>query len=303
MVDKNRIADEFRLIQDEICSGLEREDGKARFEEDSWSHAQGGGGRTRIIQHGAVFEKGGVNFSAVQGALPAFMRDKVDSAATRFFATGVSIVIHPHSPMVPIIHMNIRYFETDAGDAWFGGGIDLTPIYVVDKQAAFFHSKMKHVCDTLNMNLYAKFKTWADDYFYITHRAETRGIGGIFFDYLRPDAGMTKDQIFQFVSAVGRTFLEVYLPLVSANKELPYTPANKQWQLIRRGRYVEFNLVYDRGTRFGLETGGRIESILMSLPEHASWFYNLIPPEGSEESKTHHRLVKGIDWINLHDGK
>jgi coproporphyrinogen III oxidase len=297
MVDKNRIADEFRLIQDEICRGLEAEDGRSKFQEDAWSHTTGGGGRTRVIEQGNVIEKGGVNFSAVEGKLPPFMKDKVSAEASSFFATGVSIVIHPQSPMVPIIHMNIRYFETDAGDCWFGGGIDLTPIYVNDQQARFFHECMKNVCDAFNGEYYPKFKQWADDYFYITHRHETRGIGGIFFDYLRPQTGTTKEQLFEFVASVGRTFLKAYLPIVKENKEIAFSESNKQWQLLRRGRYVEFNLVYDRGTRFGLETGGRIESILMSLPEHASWVYNHVPGDGTPEADTISKLRKGVNWL------
>ena len=297
MVDKNSIAEEFRRIQDEICIGLETEDGKANFLEDAWTHANGGGGRTRVMSNGHVIEKGGVNFSAVEGELPVFMKDKVNAQATRFFATGVSIVIHPYSPMVPIIHMNIRYFETNAGDSWFGGGIDLTPIYVNDEQAQAFHTKMKDVCDRYSPDFYPRFKAWADDYFFITHRNETRGIGGIFFDYLRPSEALSQAELFHFVADVGRTFLKAYLPIVSANKTMSFSDQNKQWQLLRRGRYVEFNLVYDRGTRFGLETGGRIESILMSLPEHASWLYNHIPSEGSEEAVTLTRLKKGIEWV------
>lgn len=297
MLDKNTIADEFRKIQDEICLGLETEDGRAKFVEDAWSHANGGGGRTRVITGGNVFEKGGVNFSAVEGELPLFMKDKVNAAATHFFAAGVSIVIHPHSPMVPIIHMNIRYFETNAGDSWFGGGIDLTPIYVDDTQAQFFHGKMKEVCDRYSLEFYSRFKAWADDYFFITHRNETRGIGGIFFDYLRPSEVLSRDQLVGFVTDVGRTFLKAYTPIVSANKSMAYTEQNKQWQLLRRGRYVEFNLVYDRGTRFGLETGGRIESILMSLPEHASWLYNYLPIDGSPEANTLAKLKKAIEWV------
>jgi len=297
MIDKNTIAHEFRAIQDEICKGLEDQDGRASFMEDAWSHAHGGGGRTRVIASGNVFEKGGVNFSAVEGELPGFMKDKVSAEATSFFATGVSIVIHPHSPMVPIIHMNIRYFETNAGDSWFGGGIDLTPIYVNDEQAKFFHTKMKEVCDRYNPDFYSRFKTWADEYFFITHRKETRGIGGIFFDYLRPSEVLSKDELFHFVADVGRTFLKAYVPIVSSNKGLAFSDQNKQWQLLRRGRYVEFNLVYDRGTRFGLETGGRIESILMSLPEHASWLYNHVPSQGSEEANTLLKLKRGIDWL------
>jgi coproporphyrinogen III oxidase len=287
----------FRQIQDSICLGLEAADGKAHFTEDNWQHTTGGGGRSRVIAHGNVFEKGGVNFSAVEGSLPAFLREKVSEKASRFFATGVSIVIHPFSPLVPIIHMNIRYFETDAGDAWFGGGIDLTPIYINANQAARFHQALHGTCNDFHPDYYTKFKAWADDYFFIKHRNETRGIGGIFYDYLRQDGEMNIDKLFDFSCSVGNTFLKAYLPIVEENKMLPFDESQKQWQLIRRGRYVEFNLVYDRGTRFGLETGGRIESILMSLPEHASWLYNHVPAPGSAEEETMSLLRKGIDWI------
>ena len=285
-ITRNDIADFMKTLQDEICAGLEAEDGGGKFQEDAWVHETGGGGRSRVIQHGNVFEKGGVNFSAVEGEMPEFMKARVNPNAKKFFATGVSLVIHPENPMVPIVHMNVRYFETDTGESWFGGGIDLTPIYVNEDQTRFFHEKMKETCDQFDSRYYPKFKVWADEYFYNKHRKETRGIGGIFFDYLKPDEIKSKEEYFEFVKAVGRTFLNAYRPIVSQNKGMTYTEQNKKWQLIRRGRYVEFNLVYDRGTRFGLETGGRIESILMSLPEHASWVYNYIPEPGSEEEKT-----------------
>jgi coproporphyrinogen III oxidase len=285
-ITRNNISDFMKTLQDEICNGLELEDGVQKFQEDVWTHETGGGGRSRVIQHGNVFEKGGVNFSAVEGEMPEFMKERVNPNAKTFFATGVSLVIHPENPMVPIVHMNVRYFETDTGESWFGGGIDLTPIYVSEEQTLFFHEKMKETCDQFDPTYYPKFKVWADEYFFNKHRKETRGVGGIFFDYLKPDENKTKEDYFEFVKAVGRTFLKAYRPIVEANKDKAYTEQNKKWQLIRRGRYVEFNLVYDRGTRFGLETGGRIESILMSLPEHASWVYNFIPEPGSEEEKT-----------------
>jgi coproporphyrinogen III oxidase len=287
----------FREIQNSICKGLEEVDGKSKFSEDTWQHETGGGGASRVVTHGNVFEKGGVNFSAVEGDLPAFMKDRVSQNAKTFFATGVSIVLHPHSPLVPIIHSNIRYFETDAGDAWFGGGIDLTPIYVNPTQATFFHKQLKQTCDQFSEGAYSTFKNQADDYFFIKHRNETRGVGGIFFDYLRADNKTSIDEIFEFVKNVGNTFLPSYVPIANANKNLPFTDEQKKFQLVRRGRYVEFNLVYDRGTRFGLETGGRIESILMSLPEHASWIYNYTPEPGSEEELTLQQLKKGIDRI------
>lgn len=286
-------------LQDAICSGLENSDGKARFAEDAWNHETGGGGRTRVIMHGNVFEKGGVNFSAVEGELPEFLKSRVSAGSTHFFATGVSIVIHPYNPLVPIVHMNVRYFETNTGDCWFGGGIDLTPIYINPEEARFFHGLMKQACDAVDTSFYPKYRDWADDYFFNKHRRETRGIGGIFYDYLRPDAQHDFESLFALMQSVGNTFLKAYLPLVEANKHRPFSESQKQWQLVRRGRYVEFNLVYDRGTRFGLETGGRIESILMSLPEHASWLYNHVPAEGSEEAKTLELLRKGVNWLEL----
>jgi len=296
MVNRADVVAAFKTIQEEICIGLEIADGKSVFTRDQWEHSTGGGGLTRVIAHGNVFEKGGVNFSAVEGRLPVFMKERVSPMATDFFATGVSIVLHPVSPLVPIIHMNIRYFETNAGDSWFGGGIDLTPIYVEEKHAQHFHSTLKETCDLFDSNYYPKFKTWADDYFFIKHRDETRGIGGIFFDYLKGEDALTIEEVFKFVVAVGQTFLKAYLPIVEEQKSKSFSDHQKNWQLIRRGRYVEFNLVYDRGTRFGLETGGRIESILMSLPEHASWIYNHEPIEGSEELRTRELLRKGIVW-------
>lgn len=296
-IQRGDIISAFRKIQSDICDGLESADGKAKFSKEEWEHTTGGGGLTRVISHGNVFEKGGVNFSAVEGEIPAFMVSKLSNPAKSFFATGVSIVIHPENPNVPIIHMNIRYFETDQGDMWFGGGIDLTPIYVNERQAKFFHSALKTTCDSHHPDYYPRFKEWADEYFFNKHRNETRGIGGIFFDYLRPDATSDKSMLFSFTKEVGETFLKAYPAIVEENKSMSFTERQKKWQLIRRGRYVEFNLVYDRGTRFGLETGGRIESILMSLPEHASWIYNHKPEPGGEEEKTISLLKKGINWI------
>ncbi len=287
----------FKQIQQSICDGLELVDGSAKFHSDEWKHASGGGGISKVIQHGGVFEKGGVNFSAVEGELVPFMKERIGNTAKMFFATGVSIVLHPGNPHVPIIHMNIRYFETDAGHAWFGGGIDLTPIYVNEEQGKYFHQTLKKTCDDFDATFYAKYKQEADDYFYIPHRNEMRGIGGIFLDYLKGEGAHTLNEVFEFIKKIGNTFLKSYLPIVEANKSLPFSEKQKQWQLLRRGRYVEFNLVYDRGTRFGLETGGRIESILMSLPEHASWIYNNTPDAGSEEEQTLSFLKKGINWI------
>ena len=326
MADKNEIAKWFEGLQDRICKGLELADGKATFSEDKWEREGGGGGRTRVIQSGNVIEKGGVNFSAVWGNAPEFLAGEINSdnkTPNTFFATGVSIVIHPKGPMVPIIHMNVRYLcltpalsegegafpplgETGKGVAWFGGGIDLTPIYVVEEDAKYFHTELKKVCDKFSPNYYPDFKKWADDYFFIKHRNETRGVGGIFFDHLssphspllweRGDSHEA-DGVRSFVQAVGDSFIPIYSHIIQKNKDKKFTEKEKQWQLLRRGRYAEFNLVYDRGTKFGLETSGRAESILMSLPPQANWAYNFIPEKNSAEEKTLSLLKKGIEWL------
>lgn len=301
-INKDNIAKWLMQLQDSICSALEAADGKSKFLEEKWERAEGGGGRTRVMKEGAVIEKGGVNFSAVHGKTPEFLlRDKehsaADKGASEFFASGVSIVIHPQSPMVPIIHMNIRYFEMTGGIKWLGGGIDLTPHYVVKEDAKYFHGELKKVCDKHHAHYYSKFKKWADDYFFITHRNETRGIGGIFFDRLNDGDGMSFEKNFAFWKEVGEVFAPIYVELIQRNKIKTFTERHKQWQLLRRGRYVEFNLVYDKGTKFGLETNGRIESILMSLPKLASWEYNFIPEANSEEAETLSLLKKEINWV------
>ena len=297
-LSKEEIADWFRNLQLHICSELEAEDGKAKFVEDNWQRPGGGGGHTRVIQHGNVFEKGGVNFSAVHGELSDRIMQALGLNDNQFFATGVSIVIHPINPFVPIIHMNVRYFELGDGTYWFGGGIDLTPHYIRKEDAQFFHSALKSTCDRFDADYYPEFKKWADDYFYISHRKETRGIGGIFFDRLKEDQSHTKEQRWNFVQAVGETFAPTYRHLVAKNKSAKYSDSNLQWRNLRRGRYVEFNLVYDKGTKFGLETDGRIESILMSLPETASWFYNFQPADNSPERETLDLLRKDIGWVD-----
>ncbi len=295
---KEKVVNAFKAIQASICQGLEEIDGKGKFISDQWERPGGGGGDTRVIQNGQVFEKGGVNFSAVHGELPAAISKEFNVKTSSFFATGVSIVIHPKSPLVPIVHMNIRYFELPGDNlAWFGGGIDLTPIYVNKDQATSFHQTLKSTCDKYHQDYYSKFKKWADDYFYIKHRGETRGIGGVFFDKLKDQEPISFEEQFDFVCAIGNTFLTAYLPIVQSNKDLAYTPAQKEWQLVRRGRYVEFNLVYDRGTHFGLQTDGRIESILMSLPDLASWKYNFSPEPGSKEQETLDYLKTVTDWV------
>jgi coproporphyrinogen III oxidase len=219
------------------------------------------------------------------------------SGTPDFYATGVSIVLHPYNPMVPIIHMNVRYFEMSNGVSWFGGGIDLTPHYVDEEDARFFHRHLKQVCDQHNPAYYPRFKTWADDYFYLRHRQETRGIGGIFFDQLSPDASNTRESLFSFVRELGERFAPIYTHLMRKNSALPFGEKEQKWQALRRGRYVEFNLVWDRGTKFGLDTDGRTESILVSMPPQAQWVYNYQPEEGSQEMTTLQWLRKGVEWV------
>jgi coproporphyrinogen III oxidase len=303
MITKKQIVADYQAIQDEICVALENLDGVAKFEQELWQREGGGGGRTRVIQNGNILEKGGVNFSAVDGQLPEAIKKGLKIDQDDFFATGVSIVIHPNHPLVPIIHMNIRYFEMPStfGEGkdpvrWFGGGIDLTPHYVFEDDAKFFHNSLKAVCDKYNATFYDRFKKWADDYFFIKHRNETRGIGGIFYDRLTPTEDTSWEDIFEFSKAVGRSFAPIYTELVNRHRNESFTDAQQQWQYQRRSRYVEFNLVYDAGTKFGLETNGRIESILMSLPPTAKWPYNFQPEAGSEEAKTLSLLKKGINW-------
>ena len=296
MPDKATIASWFQSLQDRICQALEEADGQATFLEDAWNREGGGGGRSRVIADGAVIEKGGVNFSAVHGQTPEKILNALGLSEAAFYATGVSIVLHPVSPMVPIIHMNVRYFEMDNGVWWFGGGIDLTPHYVDPQDAAYFHKTLKTVCDKHHHTFYADYKKWADDYFFIPHRNETRGIGGIFFDRLNEKSGLDKSALFAFVQDVGDAFAPIYTHFMQKNKGLPYSEQQANWQKIRRGRYVEFNLVYDKGTKFGLDTNGRTESILMSLPPQANWAYNHQPEPGSAEEATLKQLKKGMEW-------
>jgi coproporphyrinogen III oxidase len=298
MYNKEEITNWFMSLQDDICRQLEKADGRGKFIEDSWKREGGGGGRTRIIQ-GDIIEKGGVAFSAVYGKTPEKILQALQLSETDFYATGVSIVMHPLSPMVPIIHMNVRYFEMDNGTNWFGGGIDLTPHYVNLPDAQYFHQELKNICDKHHSEYYAKFKAWADDYFYVRHRQETRGVGGIFFDRLSPSEEVSLEQLFHFVQDVGNTFAPIYTNLIHKNKDLPFGEREKEWQLVRRGRYVEFNLVWDKGTKFGLDTQGRTESILMSLPPQANWSYNYHPEEGSKEYETLKYLNKGINWLEI----
>lgn len=286
----------FSGLQDSICRGLEETDGKSRFREDTWQREGGGGGRTRVMESGAVFEKAGVNFSAVAGTLPAEFAAKIGEGVAgaegrEFFATGVSLVLHPYNPYVPTVHANFRYLEK--GNAcWFGGGTDLTPYYPFREDVIHFHQTLKDACDQHDANYYSRFKAWCDEYFFIKHRNETRGVGGIFFDYLQEDT----EKIFAFVKGAGEAFLPAYLPIVERRHRYQYGEREKKFQLIRRGRYAEFNLVYDRGTIFGLETRGRTESILMSLPPLASWVYDYHPEPGTPEAEAW-TYFKAQDWL------
>jgi len=288
----------FRSLQDTICLGLEKLDGKSTFREDLWERKEGGGGRSRVMKSGQLIEKGGVNFSAVFGPTPEKILSALKPEKVDFFATGVSIVLHPLNPWVPIIHMNLRYFEMSNGTWWFGGGIDLTPHFILKDKAKEFHLLLKKICDRHSTDYYPKFKKWADEYFFAKHRNETRGIGGIFFDRLTDGGALTKEQRWEFVKDVGRAFLPAYFMAVSDLRHNEWTSDDKEWQKIRRGRYVEFNLIHDKGTQFGLDTGGRTESILMSLPPEANWEY-AHQPETEMQKETLSLLKKDVDWINI----
>lgn len=297
-VTLDKIVADFQDLQNRICAGLEAIDGKSRFVEDKWNREEGGGGRSRVIENGAFIEKGGVNFSHVFGPMPEKIATRLGiKPGTQFHATGVSIVLHAQHPLVPIIHMNVRYFETATGQYWFGGGIDVTPIYVDKAQARWFHQRMKSVCDNFKPGAYAEFKAWCDRYFYLKHRDETRGIGGLFFDHQKADDEFGKAKLFDFVLAVGNQFVPVYEYLVQENGSRPFTERHQAFQSFRRSRYVEFNLIWDAGTKFGLETGGRTESILMSMPPVATWQYNYRPEPGSPEAETL-SLLKPRDWLS-----
>jgi len=296
-MNQETIINYFQELQDSICAQLERADGAGTFHEDLWERPGGGGGRTRVIQ-GQRIEKGGVNFSAVHGTLNEKASKALGIAPGDFLATGVSIVLHPQNPHVPIIHMNVRYFEMDNDLWWFGGGIDLTPHYIVPAEAAWFHQYLKSVCDAHDEAYYPEFKKWADDYFYLRHRQETRGVGGIFFDRLAQNDKQDKASRFAFVQSVGEAFAPIYTHFLAEKADLHFTEREQAWQALRRGRYVEFNLVWDRGTKFGLETDGRTESILMSMPPMAQWAYDHQPAPGTQEAQTQDLLKKGIDWLD-----
>ena len=294
----------IRLLQNDICESVEAEDGGAKFREDVWEREEGGGGITRVIQNGKVFEKGGVNTSVVYGEVTDAMRTQLKIDGDKWFACGLSLVLHPISPFVPTVHCNYRMFELyDADDKvidrWFGGGTDLTPYYLFDVDAKHFHLTYKNVCDKYDPTFYASFKETCDDYFVNWHRnKERRGIGGIFYDYKRPDNIHDLDFWINFGKECGHAFQKAYLSIVAKRKGLPYNDQHKYWQEIRRGRYTEFNLVHDRGTLFGLKTGGRTESILMSLPPTVRFEYDYKPAPGSEEDRLLQACLNPVDWIN-----
>jgi len=297
----DRAAQLFRDLQTDICRALAAADGGAMFSTDVWSREGGGGGVSRVLEEGAVFEKAGVNWSGVDGELPADYAKQLPGEGTSFRATGVSLVLHPRSPMIPTTHANFRFLAK--GDAaWFGGGADLTPYYLWREDAAHFHRVFADACDRHRpIGDYDRFKTWCDDYFFLPHRGETRGVGGIFFDYV----GATEhdpERVLDFVRDAGSAFLSAYLPIVERRRHEPWGDAERTWQLRRRGRYVEFNLIHDRGTVFGLKTGGRTESILMSLPPLVRWDYQVQPPTGSREAELVAALVKGTDWLGRNGG-
>jgi coproporphyrinogen III oxidase len=320
---RERARDFFAGLQDEICTGIEALDGAAGFREDLWTREGGGGGRTRVLEGGAVFEKAGVNFSEVFGHFDeAFAARMPIGSGTEFFATGVSLVLHPLNPFVPTVHANFRYLERGSG-GWFGGGSDLTPYYPYREDAVHFHQTLKDACDRFDASFYPRFKKWCDDYFFLKHRDEARGIGGIFFDYLTGESGQMPNEeaqsnasiedlsaessidkkhdlesIFEFVQSVGKAFLPAYLPIATRRLSEVYTEREREFQLIRRGRYVEFNLVYDRGTTFGLETRGRTESILMSLPPLVRWVYDYKPEPNSREAEAW-EFFKAQDWLKI----
>lgn len=296
----------IRELQDKICAALEKTDGGAKFKEDQWERgkeADEGGGKTRVIADGNVIEKGGVNTSVVYGEVTEAMRKGLGIDGEKWFACGLSLIIHPLNPFVPAIHANWRYFELydkegKVQDRWFGGGADLTPYYLFEEDARHFHGKLKEAIQPFGKDLYPKFKKQCDNYFNNSHRGfEMRGIGGVFYDYLRPNEEMNLEQLFAFQQANGNCFIEAYIPLVEKRKKMVWQDQHKYWQEIRRGRYVEFNLVHDRGTLFGLKTGGRVDSILISLPPVVRFDYNYKPEEGSEEEKLLQACQSPVDWV------
>ena len=298
--DLNAVSSYLLALQDDICGALAREDDGGEFQEDRWSRPEGGGGRSRVLANGAVFEKAGVGFSHVSGKSlpPSATATRPDLAGKPFHAMGVSLVIHPRNPYVPTSHANVRFFTAGEGDQavwWFGGGFDLTPYYGFEEDAAHWHRTAQAACDPHGAELYPKFKNWCDDYFFIKHRGEPRGIGGLFFDDFNAPGFINA---FKFLRSVGDAFVPAYLPIVQKRKATPFGERERDFQLYRRGRYVEFNLVQDRGTIFGLQSGGRTESILMSLPPLVAWRYDWKPEPGTPEARLYDHFLKPRDWAN-----
>ena len=292
-----KVAGAFKKLQSRACKIIEEADREAVFVHNAWTKDIGSGD-SAVMQEGEKIEKAALNFSRVSGEYTEEMAKNAGMTPGKFFATGISSIMHPRNPMVPIIHMNVRYFELESGVAWFGGGIDLTPHYVDKREAAWFHQQLKSVCDRFDLQFYPDFKKQADDYFYLPHRNETRGIGGIFFDHQQPDTTAEFEKLFGFTQALAQLYPELYASIINDKFALAFTERERQWQSIRRGRYVEFNLLYDRGTKFGLVSGGNTESILLSMPPVASWKYQFNPEPGSPEQETLDLLQKDIDWIH-----
>ncbi len=298
-VDINTVVEFLKGLQDQICGALEQADGEAKFVEDNWIRAEGGGGRTRVITNGNVIEQGGVNFSLVSGDKlpPSASVHRPELAGRTWKACGVSLVIHPKNPYIPTSHANVRFFiaekEGEEPVWWFGGGFDLTPFYAFEEDIIHWHQTAKNLCQPFDESIYQAHKEWCDDYFYLKHRDETRGVGGIFFDDLNK---WDFDKCFDYIKAVGAGFIDAYVPIIEKRKNIEYGERERQFQLYRRGRYVEFNLVFDRGTLFGLQSGGRTESILMSMPPLARWEYNYKAEASSEEYKLNQYLVPR-SWV------
>lgn len=295
-----RVKEYLLDLQDRICAALQAEDGQAQFVEDAWQRPAGGGGRTRVIEQGALIEKGGVNFSHVHGTNlpPSASAHRPELAGRGFEALGVSLVIHPENPYVPTSHANVRFFiaekEGEEPVWWFGGGFDLTPYYGFEEDCIHWHQVARKACEPFGEEVYPKFKAWCDKYFYLKHRDEPRGIGGVFFDDLNQWDFETS---FAFMRAIGDAYLEAYLPIIQRRKAMAFGAREREFQAFRRGRYVEFNLVWDRGTLFGLQSGGRTESILMSLPPHVQWGYDWKPAPNSEEARLTEYFLTDRDWL------
>ena len=306
IIEIDKVKTYLLALQDKLSDELEELDTDQRFAEDAWERPQGGGGISRILERGAVFEKAGVNFSHVYGdRLPASASvNRPEVAGRNFQAMGVSAVIHPGNPNVPTSHMNVRFFLAEKPGAaplwWFGGGFDLTPCYGFEEDAVHWHQAAFNACREFGEDVYPKFKKWCDDYFFIRHRGEARGVGGLFFDDLN-EWGFPR--CFEFLRSVGDHYMRAYRPIVERRKDMPYTDQQKDFQLYRRGRYVEFNLVYDRGTLFGLQSGGRVESILMSLPPRVQWQYNRREERGSEEARLVEKFLTPRDWLEKGDSR